>query len=29
VKRYLGVRVVSGASTGDASSVSATLEALL
>ena len=29
VKRYIGVRVVSGASTADASSVSATLEALL
>ena len=26
VKRYVGIRVVSGASTGDASSVSATLE---
>jgi hypothetical protein len=29
VKRYVGARVVSGASTGDASSVAATLEALL
>ena len=29
VKRYVGVRIVSGASTGDASSVSATLEGLL
>jgi hypothetical protein len=29
VKRYLGARVVSGASTADASTVSATLEALL
>jgi hypothetical protein len=28
VKRYVGVRVVSGASTGDASSVSATIELL-
>jgi hypothetical protein len=29
VKRYVGVRIVSGLSTGDASSVSATLEGLL
>jgi len=29
VKRYVGVRIVSGASTADASAVSATLEALL
>ena len=29
VKRYIGVRIVSGISTGDASSVSATSEALL
>jgi hypothetical protein len=29
VKRHVGVRIVSGLSTGDASSVSATLEALL
>jgi hypothetical protein len=29
VKRYVGARVTSGASTGDASSVAATLEALL
>jgi hypothetical protein len=29
VKRYVGARIVSGASTGDASSVAATLEALL
>ena len=29
VKRYVGVRIVSGASTADASSVSATLEGLL
>ena len=29
VKRYVGVRIVSGISTGDASSVSATSEALL
>ena len=29
VKRYVGARIVSGAATGDASSVSATLEALL
>ena len=29
VKRYLGVRIVSGASTADASTVSATLEGLL
>ena len=29
VKRYVGVRIVSGVSTGDASSVAATLEGLL
>ena len=29
VKRYVGTRIVSGASTADASSVAATLEALL
>ena len=29
VKRYVGARIVSGAATGDASSVSATLEGLL